>query len=286
MRFALGVSGAVLVSVTLAMGWPTVFPTGTTVYDRVKAAGGYVLFAPLEGNAAGGSSVLYLIDLRGRVVHQWSVPFAPLHGRLLPNGHIVVIGRNDKDVAGRPGVGKYQIGGAAGWLVELDWDGKLVFKHVDLAMHHDFAVLPNGNFLYLAWERVPNELQQKVRGGIKGTEFDDGAMFNDKLVEIDREEKVVWEWHANDHFDPDLDIVGPLYKRQEWYHGNSVALLSDGNIAITGRFTDSLICRPPVGRDIQYRHRSGSTPGFCDFNLALSSTEGSSLESVKTTCTV
>lgn len=240
-RLTMGLVAVVLVSGTLALGWPTVFPTGTTVYDSARADDGYVLFTPLESNAGGGSGVLYLIDLRGRVVHQWTVPFAPLHGRLLPNGHVVVIGRNDKEVPGRPGVGKYQIGGAAGWLVELDWDGKLVFKHVDLAMHHDFAVLPNGNYLYLAWEPVPKGLQPKVRGGIKGSEFDDGTMFNDKLVEIDRQGKVVWEWHANDHFDPDLDIIGPLYKRQEWYHANSVAALSGGRIAMTGRFTDSLI---------------------------------------------
>jgi len=224
-----------------AFGWPTVFPTGTTLYEPERAENGYVLFCPLDNGEAGDTGVLYLINMNGQVVHQWSVPFTPLHGHLLPNGHIVIIGRNNKGATKRPGVGKYHIGGASGWLVELDWDGKLVFKHVDLAMHHDFAKLPNGNYLYLAWEPVPETLREQIRGGIKGTEFENGVMFNDKLVEIDPQGKIVWEWHANEHMDPDLDIIGPIYRREEWYHGNSVCALSDGHIALTGRFTDSLL---------------------------------------------
>jgi outer membrane protein assembly factor BamB len=224
-----------------AGAWPTVYPTGTTLYDPEKTENGYVLFAPLDDGEGGDTGVLYLINMNGQVAHQWSVPFTPLQGRLLPSGNVVIIGRNNKGATKRPGVGKYHIGGASGWLVELDWDGKLVFKHVDLAMHHDFAKLPNGNYLYLAWEPVPPELCKKIRGGIKGTEFENGVMFNDKLVEIDPQGKVVWEWRANEHLDPDLDIVGPMYKREEWYHGNSVCVLSDGHIALSGRFTDSLL---------------------------------------------
>lgn len=242
MRFTVTPAAVVLLLATVAPAWPTVFPTGVTVHDARKAEDGFVLFTPLESNADTGHGVLYLINLRGDVVHRWSVPFAPLHGRLLPNGNLIVIGRNDKQAPNRPGIGKYQIGGAAGWLVELDWDGKLLFKHVDLAMHHDFDVRPDGNLVYLAWEPVPDDLRKKVRGGIKGSEFDRGAtMFNDKLVEIDRKGNVVWQWHANNHLDVDLDVIGPLYKRQEWYHGNSVAVLSDGDVAITGRHTDSML---------------------------------------------
>ncbi len=231
----------VLTLVTRAFAWPTVFPTGTTVLNPAKADNGYVLYSPIESAAGGGTGVMYLIDLRGKIVHEWSVPFSPLYGRLLPNGHVVIIGRNDKDAPDRPGIGKYEIGGVAGWLVELDWDGKLVNKHVDLAMHHDFDRLPNGNTIYLAWEPVSKDLRSKIRGGLKGTEFADGMIFNDKIVEIDPQGKVVWEWHANNHFDPDVDIIGPIYKRQEWYHGNSIAAISGDKIAITGRYTDTLM---------------------------------------------
>ncbi len=224
-----------------ARAWPTVYPTGTTLYDPDKSFNGYTLFTPLGDVPGGQNSTLYLINMNGEVVHRWSVPFSPLQGRLLPNGNLIVIGRNDKNDPGRPGTGAYEMGGVAGWLVELSWDGKRVFKHVDLNMHHDFARLPGGNTIYLAWEPVPEALRGKVRGGIKGSEHPDGTMFNDSLVEIDPQGKVVWEWHANTHLDPDLDIMGPLYKRQEWLHANSLAVLADGNVALTGRNTDSLL---------------------------------------------
>src|SRR5262249_10491848 len=120
-----------LMFVSHALGWPSVFPSGTTIFDKEKTENGYVLFTPLESAEGGGRGVIYLINLKGEVVHQWSVPFSPLHARLLPDGHVVVIGRNDKQEDGRIGLGKYEIGGVAGWLVELDWDGKLISKHVD-----------------------------------------------------------------------------------------------------------------------------------------------------------
>jgi hypothetical protein len=101
--------------------------------------------------------------------------------------------------------------------------------------------LPNGNLLYLAWEPVPKSLQGKVRGGIKGAEFPDGTMFNDYVVEIDANGRRVWEWHANDHLDPDIDIIGPFYRRQEWNHANSLSALKNGDILLTCRSTDSIM---------------------------------------------
>lgn len=226
-----------LSAIASAHAWPTVYPTGTTVHDADKAFASFTLFSPLGGE----DSVLYLVNMRGETVHRWSVPFAVLYGRLLPNGNVVVIGRNDTQVPGRPGVGPYEIGGVAGWLVELTWEGKRVWKHVDLAMHHDFVKLANGHVIYLAWEKVPVKLQKKVRGGIKGSEFANHVMFGESIVEIDAGGRRVWEWHANLHLDPDIDIIGPMYKRQEWLHANSLTVLKDGNIALTARDTDSLL---------------------------------------------
>ena len=241
MKRVLFLLACVQVAAVSALAWPAVYPTGTTLYDPDKAFNGYTLFAPLGDAPGGQTSMLYLIKMSGAVVHRWNVPFSPLQGRLSPNGNVTIIGRNDRDEPNRAGVGKYEMGGAAGWLVELSWEGKRLFKHVALDMHHDFARMPNGNIIYLTWERVPDAVRDKVRGGIKGSEHADGAMFNDGLVEIDTAGETVWEWHANTHLDPDLDIIGPLYKRQEWLHANSVAVLADGNVAITARNTDSML---------------------------------------------
>ena len=47
-------------------------------------------------------------------------------------------------------------GGQGGRLQEFTWDGKLVwdfpFATEDYLLHHDIAVLPNGNVLAIAWE--------------------------------------------------------------------------------------------------------------------------------------
>ena len=223
-----------------ALAWPTVFATGTTLYNPERSSAGYTLFAPV-GKKPDGSSTVFLINMSGAVVQQWSVPLFALHARLLPNGNLLFLGQSEKEPAGRPGLGKFWMGGAAGTILELDWDGKTVFQHEDLNMHHDAVRLPNGHTLYLAWERVPAVLQRKIRGGIKGSEFSDGVMFNDYLIEIDARGKTVWTWRANAHLDPDIDIIGPFYKREEWCHGNSLAVLANGNIALTSRALDSIM---------------------------------------------
>lgn len=228
--------------------WPAVYPTGTTLYNPEKSFNGYTLFSPLghKGKAIKPydvESYMYLIDMNGNVVHTWRLPFSPgLHGILLPNGNLVFAGRSDKvDPPDRPGVGKYPMGGAGGWLYELDWDGNIVFQHWDPRQHHDFDKLPNGNYIYVAWEKVPKALQKKVRGGKKGSEHKDGSTFNDVLIEINPQGKVVWEWHANDHFDVDIDIIGPVHTRKEWFHCNNVDVMANGNILTDGRYTDSML---------------------------------------------
>lgn len=46
------------------MGRPTIYPTGTTIYDPEKAWNGYTLF-PIDDIGA------ILIDMNGRVVKVW-----------------------------------------------------------------------------------------------------------------------------------------------------------------------------------------------------------------------
>src|SRR5687768_16932792 len=91
---------------TGALAWPTVYPTGTTVYDPQRAFNGYALFSPVVPlNPRLPSYTLYLINMQGEVMHRWELPFAPLQGHLLPNGHVVVLGQNDKKTAASPGGG-------------------------------------------------------------------------------------------------------------------------------------------------------------------------------------
>src|SRR5262245_62899813 len=101
---------------------------GLTVYQPDKADLGYTLFAPMTGTSA------YLIDMQGCIVHHWALPYRPgAYGYLLDNGRLLVAGRTGKSPA--------PFGGAGGTLMELDWDGKVLWEHVEDTMHHDFCRL-------------------------------------------------------------------------------------------------------------------------------------------------
>lgn len=52
--------------------------TGLMALDEDASYGGYTLFAPLTG-----SGEVYLIDMRGEVVHRWNLPYRP--GRRRPD---------------------------------------------------------------------------------------------------------------------------------------------------------------------------------------------------------
>jgi len=247
--FAASVLFLFLGKTTFLYSWPTVYPTGTTIYKPDIAYNGYTLFAPLGNGCRDFQTgiepyempgVIYLIDMSGNIIHQWKTPFRAQFGRILQNGNLLVACSDSRKIPGRIGIAPYTLGGAQGWIYELDWDGNIVWSFFDGNQHHDFRRLPNGNLLYIAFEKVPKDLQKKVRGGIKGSEFPDGTMVNDLIVEVTPEGKRVWEWHANDHMDPDIDIIALTNSRQEWGHGNGLDIMEDGNILYDARVTDTV----------------------------------------------
>jgi hypothetical protein len=246
-RFFLGFVFLMVVGyATFAFAWPTVFPTGTTVYDPERAFNGYTL---IHGPGPKGKPGIepfenpgkyYLIDMNGNVVHEWKIPYRAQHAVLLPNGNILMNCQDGKAMPGRPGFPPFHLGAALGWLYELDWDGNVVFKYFVPAMHHDFDKLENGNYIYLGFEQVPKDLRKKVRGGIKGSEHPGGVIWNDYIAEVTPQGKEVWRWSANDHFDTDIDIIGPVYGRMEWGHSNDVDGMENGNILFDAKHTDTV----------------------------------------------
>ncbi|GAF96404.1 unnamed protein product [marine sediment metagenome] len=73
------------------MGWSPFRKTGLTYKDS-RTYGGYTLIAPIGGDA------VYLLDIDGRVVHQWKIhSFQPGYGFLLPGGNLLVRGQHVVD---------------------------------------------------------------------------------------------------------------------------------------------------------------------------------------------
>ena len=113
---------------------------------------GFTLFTAL------GSTETKLIDMQGRAVHSWKLDRPPAwYGELLEDGHLLTSGH----LAEGP---LTDLRGAAGQLVEYDWDGRELWRYEDPYLHHAFERLANGHTLVLTWAPVPCDLAVKVEG--------------------------------------------------------------------------------------------------------------------------
>ena len=60
-------------------------------------------------------------------------------------------------------------------------------------------------------------------------------MWADVIVEVDSGGNRVWEWHAAEHLDLELDVVTFNDSRDEWSHGNTVVPLDDDRVMFSFR---------------------------------------------------
>jgi hypothetical protein len=198
--------------------------TGLRALDADKAFPGYTLFAPITG-----AGEVYLIDIEGRVVHQWKLPYPPgSYGYLLPNGNLFYSGKTAENLDRFPWWFK------GGIVLEANPSGEIVWKYSHPDHHHDARRLANGNVIVLATERISPELAGRVKGGLPGTEWN-GSILADVLHEVTPAGEIVWTWHAYEHLDPDIDIITSSDRREEWSHANTVGELADGNIIVSLR---------------------------------------------------
>jgi hypothetical protein len=230
------------------MGWSPFRPIGLT-YKDYRSAGGFTLITPLGGDT------VYLLDEQGRIVHFWQVDqFMPGYGYLLPGGNLLVRGqeraKNEVD-PGRPA-------GKADILIELDWDSKTIWQWEHPNFHHDMHRLPNGNTLALTWVPLPEEIGARIKGGITGEMAQFYASdphfppfllagvgvggrprikgpLGDAIVEIDPRGKVIREWLAHEHLNPEKDILDPQDFREEWSHANALTCTPEGGVIISFR---------------------------------------------------
>ena len=194
--------------------------TGTTYYSPSETHTGLTLFAPLGGKE------VWLINMVGKTIHTWQMPCKPgCHAELLPNGNLLYAGKvEDGPLA--------DFEGAGGKIMEVDKQGKTVWQYDDPYHHHTFYRLENGNTLILKWVKVPGDIAAKVKGGLDKSEKD-GTMWADALEEITPDGKVVWQWLAHEHLDPQLDSICPVCSRAEWTHITSIDVLENGNILLS-----------------------------------------------------
>ena len=209
-------------------------------YNEMESYRGYTLFTVVGGREA------YLIDMKGRPVHTWRMPIAlGTHGVLLPNGNLLC-------AANIPEGPLADLDGAAGRLLEMDWDSNIVWQYEDPYMHHDFCRMPDGNTILLRWIPTPKDIAVKVEGGLPNTERE-GIMWSDSLREINPAGEVVWEWLGHEHLAPEVDIICPLCFRNEWTQANSFAVAPHGDILVSFMKTNSIAIINKGTGDIDWR---------------------------------
>lgn len=200
-RSAIAVLGLLVLLPATFLAYPSVYPTGTTIYKPDKTWNGYtVLDTPQQQGAV-------LIDMNGNVVKRWKeITASPGPFRVLPGGYIV-----GGTVPRRP----HQEAIA---FVQMDWDGTTVWKFektelVEVAgqgsvwasrQHHDWQ--REGNAVgYYAPDALP-----LVKGGrtlilahknVTTPAITDKRLEDDYIVEISWDGKILWEWLASDHID-------------------------------------------------------------------------------------
>jgi len=227
------------------MGFARTKLTGGTTDLKFKAKHGYTVVAPL------GAREVWLIDMVGRLVHKWQMPYTPsLYGELLSNGNLLYAGHvEDGPMA--------ELEGAGGEILEVDWDGNTVWNYKDPYLHHCFCRLNNGNTLVARWVAVPDDIAVKVRGGLVGTERE-GVMWGDSIQEISPAGKVVWEWLGYEHLDPEVDAICPLCSRSEWTELSSIAVMPQSDdILVSLRRTDSVAIIDKATGEIKWRWGAG-----------------------------
>jgi hypothetical protein len=216
---------------------PSVFPTGTTIYDPSKAWNGYTVLSPLGGDAA------IVIDMNGAVVKRWEGYNSSAGGpvRILPGG--VLIGASGANPGKQESLA----------LVARDFDGKELwrFDHNQqitpqggeptwsLRQHHDWqrddfpagyyspgvapAAPPNASTKTLVLTHTTRAL-----AAVAG----ETMLEDDRILELAPDGKITWEWVVSDHIDDlhfDRDareaIRGPNAGPGafDWFHMNSAA---------------------------------------------------------------
>ncbi|MGE0323878.1 MAG: aryl-sulfate sulfotransferase [Polyangiaceae bacterium] len=188
------------------------FEVNRTVGTTRCSAGaqpGYTLFSPI------GSPTTYLIDLDGRVVHSWE------HSR--PPGQVVYLLEDGRLLRTTdPGQGSISGGGQGGGVELVAWDGSVEwsFEYFSdtVRAHHDVEMLPGGNIVMIAWERL--SVADARTAGRRAT-LGAGEIWPDHLIEVRPEANggasIVWQWHAWDHVVQANDSSLPSYGQPAEY---------------------------------------------------------------------
>ncbi|WP_369992595.1 arylsulfotransferase family protein [Winogradskyella sp.] len=177
---------------------PVILSDNVEAYDGDLIENSYVL--AIEN----GGTKSYLLNKEGFKVNEWN--FEDNLGNdleILPNGKLLGIFKSENP--------EIVFGGYGGILKILNSDGSTAwefpYSSPNFIAHHDVEILPNGNILFIAWERITSTEAAQV-----GVDTETTDIFPEALIEINpTTNQIVWEWHSFDHIIQDKFSNLPNY---------------------------------------------------------------------------
>jgi hypothetical protein len=235
--------GYILLAVGLAIvlvparfdAYPSVYPTGTTIYQPDKAWGGYTIFNTIDDQGTP------LIDMNGNVLRLFTKVMSQANPiRVFPGGYVI-----GGDVMREP----HQEAIA---LVQIDWEGHEVWRfdrteQVETEdgetiwaarMHHDWQREGNPVGYYAPGMDPSTDSGRTLilaHKNVQKPEITDKMLEDDLIIEVSWDGEILWEWLASDHVDEfgfSEDARNAIYrsvnvneKRQtaDWVHINAAS---------------------------------------------------------------
>ena len=163
----------------------------------------------------------HLIDNAGNKVHTWTSAYPATSSYLLEDGRLLrncILPLSMKDFNNNGGTGRIEI---------LDWDSNVTWfydlSNAQYQLHHDAIMMPNGNILAIAWERLTFE--QAVGMGRDPAKLNPAVnreLWPEVIIEIDPGVAsgevatglgpgIEWQWHMKDHVVQQYDQNKPDY---------------------------------------------------------------------------
>jgi hypothetical protein len=232
------VTAALVLASALAHSAPSVYPTGTTIYDPDRAWSGYTVLTLL------GTQAVIVVDMNGNEVKRWddfnNAPGGP--ARVLPGGTVIAAGGSRLPHQESFELIQRDFAGNVVWRFDRNEqvenaDGETVWA---LRQHHDWQRpdLPAGYY--------SPEAEPAATGGttliLTHTNHvipnvSDVVLEDDRIIEVSWDGEVLWEWIAGEHidelgFDAEARAVirsAPTFRSgrgsYDWFHTNSATYL-------------------------------------------------------------
>ncbi|MDO6470141.1 aryl-sulfate sulfotransferase [Maribacter sp. 1_MG-2023] len=163
-----------------------------TIYNQELITDHYILV-----NDAAANSV-YLMDKNADLIYQW-----PLGERIIGND-VLLLDDGTLLASLESDNTEFAFGGQGGIIQIINKSGDALwnfeYSNTEHRFHHDVELLPNGNILAIAWEKMTAE--EAISNGYQLN----NDIYPESIIEINpTTNEIVWEWHSKNHLIQNLD---------------------------------------------------------------------------------